>query len=341
MPEGVRQYIRSSFFGKIWTGAAGWGALLNHKSYVMMDVLDAEGGEDMHLILDRSAVDLVLDVWRNGCSHFTQLYCNADFRLLLRHACDFQQREILPEEYLHTLLHLGDMQQHSKDIVRNLGYISEVDLDRICGEVSVFLPEGIWRQIGGIRVVPFIGIGGLAIGDCIFVDPSPCKWFPADGSNRESYLENYVHPTLRHELHHIGYSRIRLSPPVSEISTLGELAEDFALQIQMEGGAMLCQKQQGMVPLAETQRQQTLRVLTGYKETIEGWRNAENQSVDNASMATYFSLWENEKPVYWLGERICSLLIQQGVAKSVGDCMLLDPLTMIGTACAVLQRQEA
>ena len=297
----------------------------------------------MNMSLDRSAIDIILGAWNNSSNDFSQLYCHSAFLDLLRHAQDFQQRCISLEEYLHNLLHVNniDIRQHRTEIIRNLNYISEVDLNKICNDAANFLPEEVSKNIGNIRVVPFIGIGGLAIGDCVFIDPAPCPWFPDDGGNKQKYIKEYICPTLRHELHHIGYSRIRLSPSVSEIKTLRELAMDFALQIQMEGGAMLCQEKKTIVTSAETHMQKALRTLTWCKKTIDGWNNAENQTIDDASMGIYFSLWENDKPVYWLGEIICSLLIQHRSVKSVGECMMLDPLSMIDMACTISDTQTS
>ena len=309
----------------------------------MVIVYPFKGCEYMTISLDRSAIDMILGAWNNRSNNFAQLYGHSAFQNLLRHAQDFQKKCISPEEYLHTLLHVNniDMRQHRTEIVRNLNYISEVDLSRICSDTADFLPEEVSKDIGNIRVVPFIGIGGLAIGDCVFIDPSPCPWFPEDGSNRQNYIEKYIYPTLRHELHHIGYSRIRVSPPISEINTLSELAMDFALQIQMEGGAMLCQNKQCDGNCTEEKNRQALRSLRWCRNIIDSWIKTENHPIDDASMETYFSLWKNDKPVYWLGEMLCSLLIQSGKVKSVGECMMLDPLSMIDMAYSIIDTQES
>jgi len=297
----------------------------------------------MKMILDCTAIEAMLEAWNNGSNDFTRLYCHSAFQLLLKHAQDFQQKAISPEEYFQNLIFIDniDMRQHRTEIVRNLNYIREVNLSKICDDTADFLPEKASKNIGNIRVVPFIGIGGLAIGDCVFIDPSPCPWFPEDGSNRQNYIEKYIYPTLCHELHHIGYSYIRVSPPISEINTLGELAMDFALQIQMEGGAMLCQKMRKNGTCTASKMSQTLHLLTWYKNTIDSWNKAAKHSIDNESLETYFSLWANDKPVYWLGEMLCSLLIQHGMAKTVGECMLLNPLSMINMAFSIIGIQDS
>lgn len=294
----------------------------------------------MKMILDCSAIDAILEAWNSGSNDFTQLYCHSAFQLLLKHAQDFQQKTFSPEEYLRKLVSIDniDMRQHRTEIVRNLNYIREINLSKICDDTAEFLPEKASKNIGNIRVVPFIGIGGLAIGDCVFIDPSPCPWFPDDGSNRQNYIEKYIYPTLRHELHHIGYSRIRVSPPISEISTRSELAIDFALQLQMEGGAVLCQKNGTRTA---SKGPKLLHLLTWCKDVIDKWKKAANQSVENEDLETYFSLWENDKPVYWLGEMLCSLLIHHGKAKSVGECMLLNPLSMIDMAYSIINTQNS
>ncbi|MDD6683217.1 MAG: hypothetical protein PUE61_08720 [Clostridiales bacterium] len=295
----------------------------------------------MKLILDCSAIDVILEAWNNGSNSFTQLYCHSAFQLLLKHAQDFQQKAISPEEYIQSLVCIDniDMRQHLTEIVRNLNYVREVDLNKICNDTAVFLPRHASKNIGNVHVVPFIGIGGLAIEDCVFIDPSPCPWFPDDGSNRQNYIEKYIYPTLCHELHHIGYSHIRISPPISEINTLCELAMDFALQIQMEGGAMLCQKKQNNGTSTTSKMSQVLHSLTWCKNVIDRWDEATNQPIDNEDWETYFSLWENDKPVYWLGEMLCSLLIQHSKAKSVGECMLLNPISMIDMAYSIVDTQ--
>lgn len=295
----------------------------------------------MQMLFDCCAVNRLLAAWEKGSGDFSQVLCHPDFLILYRHALDFQQSSFSMEEYLHRLLHIEnmDMQQRRAEIIRNLNCIREIDLSTICEDVAGFLPEEIVRKIDTIRVVPFVGAGGLAAENVIFIDPSPCPWFPNDGSQKAVYIDEFICPTLRHELHHIGYSCIRISPPVSEIKSLRELAKDFALQLQMEGGAMLCQEKKDSVSCA--QMQQFYRALEWCKQTIDSWNNSESQSVDERSMRTYFSLWENDKPVYWLGQQLCSILIQHGIVKNVGDCMMLDPLSMIEMACTIVDVQES
>ena len=155
----------------------------------------------MNLILDTTLIDCILNQWNKSASDFTEVHNHPVFQQLLAHAEDFQKREIGAEQYLYGLLHIDniDMQQYQREIERNLAILKGVDFSKIAKGVEAFLPKDVCERMGNIYVHPVIGIGGLSIGDFFAIDPAPYPWYPADGSDAEKYLSEFIYPLLRHE----------------------------------------------------------------------------------------------------------------------------------------------
>lgn len=285
----------------------------------------------MNLILDTTLIDCILNQWNKSTSDFTKVHKHPVFQQLLAHAEDFQKRKIGAEQYLYDLLHIDniDMQQHQREIERNLAILKAVDFSKISKEVKAFLPKDVCEQIGNIYVHPVIGIGGLSIGDFFAIDPAPCPWYPADGSDEEKYLSKFIYPLLRHEPHHTGYRQIRPCADMTQLQNLGELAADMIRQIQMEGGAVLCEKQCPARTLSKDELTEGAERFRNCDELIQNWLKHGDSKISEDDWTAYYTLWGPEKLAYRLGEYICLLLIQCGAVSSVGDCMAMEPLELL------------
>lgn len=284
----------------------------------------------MNLILDTTMIDCILNQWSKSTSDFTEVYNHPVFQQLLAHAEDFQKREIGAEQYLYDLLHIDniDMQQYQWEIERNLAILKEVDFSKIAKEVEAFLPNDVCERMGNIYVHPVIGIGGLSIGDFFAIDPAPCPWYPADGSDAEKYLSEFIYPLLRHEPHHTGYRQIRPCADMSQLQNLGELAVDMIRQIQMEGGAVLCEKQCSSRTLSKDELAEGVERFRKCDELIQNWLEQGDREISEDDWTAYYMLWGPEKLAYRLGEYICLLLVQCGAIASVGECMAMEPLAL-------------
>lgn len=292
----------------------------------------------MNLILDTTLIDCILGQWNKSTNDFTEVYNHPVFRQLLAHAEDFQKREIGAEQYLYDLLHIDniDMQQHQREIERNLAILKGVDLSKTAKEVEAFLPKDVCERMGNIYVHPVIGIGGLSIGDFFAIDPAPCPWYPADGSDAKKYLEEFIYPLLRHEPHHTGYRQIRPCADIKQLQNLGELAADMIRQIQMEGGAVLCEKQCLARILSKDELAEGAERFRKCDELIRNWLKHGECEISEDDWTAYYTLWGPEKLAYRLGEYICLLLIQYGAVASVGDCMAMEPLELWETGRGVI-----
>ena len=285
----------------------------------------------MNLILDTTLIDCILNQWNKSTSDFTEVHNHPVFQQLLAHAEDFQKREIGAEQYLYDLLHIDniDMQQYQREIEWNLAILKEVDFSKIAKEVEAFLPKDVCERMGNIYVHPVIGIGGLSIGDFFAIDPAPCPWYPADGSDAEKYLSEFIYPLLRHEPHHTGYRQIRPCADIRQLQKLGELAVDMIRQIQMEGGAVLCEKQCLSRILSKDELAEGAERFRKCDELIRNWLEQEEREISEDDWTAYYTLWGQEKLAYRLGEYICLLLIQYGAVASVGDCMAMEPIALL------------
>ncbi len=292
----------------------------------------------MNLILDTTLIDCILNQWNKSTSDFTEVHKHPVFQQLLAHAEDFQKRKIGAEQYLYDLLHIDniDMQQHQREIERNLAILKAVDFSKISKEVKAFLPKDVCEQIGNIYVHPVIGIGGLSIGDFFAIDPAPCPWYPADGSDAEKYLSEFIYPLLRHEPHHTGYRQIRPCADITQLHNLCELAVSMIQQIQMEGGAVLCEKQCSSRTLSNDELTEGVERFRKCDELIQTWLKQGDCEISEDDWTAYYTLWGMEKLAYRLGEFICLLLVQYGAVASVGECMAMEPLALWETVRGVI-----
>lgn len=288
----------------------------------------------MKLILDTTLIDRILEQWNNAKADFTEVYKHPVFNELLAHAEDFQKREIGVEKYLYDLLHVDniDMQQKQQEIERNVEIIKGVDFSRIAKEVELFLPKHVCERMGNIYVHPIIGIGGLSKSNFIAVDPSPCPWYPADGKDAEKYLSDFIYPLLRHESHHVGYRHIRSCTDIAQLRNKCELATDMIREIQLEGGAVLCEKQCMTRILSGAELAKGIDSLRKCDELIQSWLSQGDCEISKEAWEAYYTLWGSEKLVYWLGEFICLLLVQYGIVSSVAECMIMEPLDFLEMA---------
>lgn len=290
----------------------------------------------MKLHLDASMAEEILRQWA-GEHDYSKVYEMPIFRELLRHRREFAQTEISQEDYLNELLHVDgiDMEAHRAEIERNAALIRTADLGRIAREVTEYLPP-IDREMD-FTIHLTIGVAGQALGDKLGIDPSPCPWFPADGSDAEVYMKRWVEPTLRHEIHHLGRNRIRESIPIDRLTSLRILARDMMQEIQSEGGAVMCENLCSGRPLTEEERQKLRGGIARYRAILNRWQANPDAEIADADWNDYYSLWDQDKPVYWMGELMCRALIESGRASGVADCMAMEPVELFDAAAALVE----
>lgn len=289
----------------------------------------------MRLVWNTALIDTVLAQWTQHTCDFSAVLRHPVFLDLTARACDFEQKTLTPEAYLHQLLHIDgiDMQKHCPEIERNLRCLQRIDLDAPIRDVARFLPPSLLPSIGDIPIYPVIGIAGLAHRHYIIIDPSPCPWFPADGSDAYAYVHTFILPTLRHEAHHVGYMHLHPDSPDPTPRTLRALAVDFARQVQMEGGAMLCQHLCNGRKLRDEERMHACRALESCSALLRSWLEQGDQPISPEAWTAYYALWGESQLAYGLGEALCLLLIEYGGARCVADCMCMEPLQLFH-ACA-------
>ena len=300
----------------------------------------------MQLTLYTKMIDAIIGQWENGTCDYAAILSDPHFQAMLSHAQDFQKTELNASAYLHDLLHIDgiDMQGHLAEIRRNLAIIRSVDLEQIALEVQGYLPESAYSG-REVQICPMIGIAGLALDGFIVIDPSPCPWFPADGSDRDAYLSGFILPTLRHELHHVGYKRLHETHRTAALITRPDLALDYAQQFQMEGSARLCQWQQRIGTLDEPAYLKLRGAFRHHYDRIQEWLRTPGHPVGQEDWNAYYALWSGDKPVYWLGQSLCTLLIQRGAIHSVAEFTQMEPLSMMQAAnaclCGTQQKTDA
>lgn len=279
----------------------------------------------MKVRFDTRLVDAVIS------AEYDKVYSDPIFLQLKRHAEEFMQRAVTAEEYLDQLLHIDgiDILANVKRIKNNLDVMLSVDADKLIEDIAGYLPRKAIESVDLITVYPVIGIAGLAMDDFIAIDPAPYPWYPEDGSNEERYRENYVAATLRHELHHIGCFMLHGKTDISEIKDIKMLAVDYAHEIQLEGGAKLCEKQDACAPLTEDENRQLDEAVKIYIPLIYEWLERENVGITDNDMDRYFELWGESKPAYWMGELLCRRGISKGIFRNVADCMEALPIGWI------------
>lgn len=280
----------------------------------------------MNLHFDTRFIESVLSHWRDGDLDWSDSIRMPIFQTMRKQAENYRRAEVEPYQYLNELLHIGgiDMSLRAREIRRNLKLITSVDLGEIEKEVNSFLPRSMVDDHASVTIYPFIGISGYAKHDYIVIDPSPCPWFPADGSDPAAYLDHFIVPTLRHELHHIGYNRVFQDVDTKDMHTLNHLADDFVLQMQMEGGAKLCEKQCQRRDLTNSDLAKLADGITHAEKRYISWKDKGNREIDDQAWSCYYELWE-KKTAYWMGELGCLALMASGFSSSVAECMSLNP----------------
>ena len=284
-------------------------------------------------------IDAVIREWENETNDYSPVLADARFQTLLSHAKDFQRTDLDGLSYLNSLLHIDDidMRNHLAEIQRNLAIIRSVNLKQLAQNVQDYLPESALSG-SEIRICPMIGIAGLALDDFVVIDPSPCPWFPADGSDKETYLSTFILPVLRHELHHVGYKRLHPVRNSAALKTCSELAADYAQQFQMEGTAKLCEQCWRGESLDASEYQKLCDSFYQYYGWIQEWLRTPGHPIEQKDWSAYDALWSGDKPVYWLGRSICVLLIQRGMIHAVSDCVQIEPLRMMQMAADCIKQ---
>ena len=292
----------------------------------------------MKLTFDTTFIDHILNRWGGGEENYRQALQQPIYRWLLRHQSQFLQREPDPEEYLEQLLHIDgiDMAQREEEIRRNLDYILSINLEEVVTTVQKYLPESVSRDDAVISIHFVIGIAGLSAYDHLILDPSPCPWFVNDGSDREFYLNGHVLPTIRHEMHHVGYMRIRHERNTDELATRGDLALDLLQETQMEGGAKVCEKDDQEWDLTEEGHRDLFAAAKRLEETTAKWFATESAAIEALDWSEYFSFWESGE-LYLLGEYMNKAMLAQKVYETIGDCMLAEPLEWFRKGRTVLR----
>ena len=289
----------------------------------------------MQLSLNTKMIDAIIRQWESGMHDYTVILSYPHFQAILSHAQDFQKVELNALDYLYDLLHIDgiDMQDHLAEIQRNLATIRSVNLEQIALEVQGYLPESTYSG-RNVQICPMIGIAGLALDDLIVIDPSPCPWFPADGSDKNTYLSSFILPTLRHELHHVGYMCLHETHRIAALITRRDLAVDYAQQFQMEGSALLCQWQQNIGTLDRLEYLKLRDAFCHHYDQIQDWLRTPEHPIEQKDWNAYYALWSDDKPVYWLGQSLCTLLIQCRAIRTVAEYIQMEPLRMMQTARA-------
>lgn len=281
----------------------------------------------MKLHLHTELVDAVLQCWMHESTDFSQVYRHPVFVEMRKRAEDFQQKRISDDEYLHALLHSDgiDMQSHAAEIRRNANLISGAELSLLAAQVQQYLPLEAHLDAGEIHVYLFIGAAGYALNDAILLDPSPCSWFPEDGSHPFEYLDRFIGPTLRHELHHMGFNRMKPQRRIQEMKTLAHLAEDYAFQIQMEGSALMCEKLIRQRMLNQYENEWLKERLKRCMMLIGRWRKLGDFPIDEDDWREYYALWGEEKIAYHLGELVFRKMLEPGADIPVSEGISTQP----------------
>lgn len=133
----------------------------------------------MKLYLDTQFLDLVLEQWAKGEHDYSKVYELPIFQAFWKHQEDYLHRPLSKEKCLHDLLFIDDidMESHKEEIVRNMNYIREIDLDMVLQHVKRYLPKECLCADRDVPIHLMIGIAGMALNDAIIMDPSPCPWF--------------------------------------------------------------------------------------------------------------------------------------------------------------------
>ena len=283
----------------------------------------------MKLHLDTQFVDLVLEQWAKGEHDYSKVYELPIFQAFWKRQEFYLHRSLTKEECLHDLLFIDDidMESHKAEIIRNIEYIKEIDLNALKCHVERYLPEFCLDVDMEIPVCLMIGIAGMAFGEAIIMDPSPCPWFVNDGSDKEKYLKEHFIPTLEHELHHVGYERIRTVTRTRESKTLRELVTNLLCDFQMEGGAQLCEIGWDESGITADEQKEWNESWQKIRTILEAWLQRGEQVPSEEDWELLTKGWRGGL-FYRSTMLMCKALVSAGYYNGVGDCMLDEPLAL-------------
>lgn len=283
----------------------------------------------MKLYLDTQFLDLVLEQWSKGEHDYSKVYELPSFQAFWKHQENYLHRPLSQEECLHNLLFIDDidMESHMDEIIRNTSYIKEIDLDKVQKRVEAYLPQGCLDADVDLPIHLLIGVAGIAFQDAIIMDPSPCPWFANDGSDKEKYLNEHFIPTLSHELHHIGYQKIRQEAQARKSKTTRELAVNLLCDFQMEGGAQLCDIGWDGTAISIQEKEELFENWKEIESILNGWRERGLEMPTEADWDILTKGWRGGF-FYRSSMLMCKALISERYYTSVGNCMLDEPLTV-------------
>lgn len=283
----------------------------------------------MKLYLDTQFLDLVLEQWAKGEHDYSKVYELPIFQAFWKHQEDYLHRPLSKEKCLHDLLFIDDidMESHKEEIVRNMNYIREIDLDMVLQHVKRYLPKECLCADRDVPIHLMIGIAGMALNDAIIMDPSPCPWFVNDGSNKEKYVNEHFIPVLAHELHHIGYKKIRQIAQTRKSKTTCELAANLLCELQMEGGAQLCESSWDGSAISAQEKEELKGSWKEIQSILIGWIDRGLEIPTKADWDALTNGWRSGL-FYRSTLLMCKALISDGYYASVADCMLDEPLAV-------------
>ena len=271
----------------------------------------------MKLHLDTSMMDEIIRQW-DGDEDYSAVYEMPIFKKMLQHTADFTRREISPEEYLADFMRNAEMKSRRAEIEENLALMRAIDLDQLAQQITAYLPP--IEQKLEFTIYPFMGRGGQALWDKAAIDIVPWQ----EISDPVEY-QNNICRLIRHEVHHLGYMRLRHVFDLKELTTPALLAADFVLNIQMEGGAEVCGGQIEDRPLNDQERKRLHDGVVRYRAIIERWLSKPDGEISDADLTDYYSLWGPEGASYWMGEYGCRALIESSQAENTAACMAMEP----------------
>lgn len=278
----------------------------------------------MAIVLRAELAELMLEYIRRG-GPADGIVGHPAFCALRRHAEDFKRRALDGREYLDELLKLGgpDLKARIEELRARLSLIQAVDFERVRAQVEAYLPpECALAETG---VYPAIGVGGLALEGGVYLDLAP----DAPAAQGGAYLDGFALPVLRHELHHMGYCRARRNRPIAELVSLDLLADDYAYQIQLEGGAQACEAQLASGGPAAGEASWLSGALDEALATLARWKSRPDCAPSERDWQAYYALWGERKLAYKLGYLTCASLID---ALPVAEQMRLQPREWLMTA---------
>ncbi|MGI6184636.1 MAG: DUF5700 domain-containing putative Zn-dependent protease [Candidatus Fimadaptatus sp.] len=279
----------------------------------------------MKLSLHSDFCELLLHSRDDGGMCSRQLCQHPAFQAAKRHAQDFNRTSFTNEDYLDELLHINgfDILARGSELRRNIECIRRTDLEKVVSQVAHYLPaECIKAQSVHIHLLP--GIGGLALDGMILLDPAPCPWYPCDGSDAGRYLEQFILPTMRHELHHVCYRTLRKDVAISDIKTKKLLAEDYLLQLQMEGSAVMCESLCRKPYIASDENIALNAMLKSSFSQVIAWLDSPNGAIDADDWTKYYALWGENKLAYLLGEFAFKKMLKRDIP--VSEAIRMSPM---------------